>query len=87
MKNLRKLLRDVQQPDAESAKWFPALPAGFSTDEEAAVWRVQCMLMAAEIRYGMYLKLLQAQIQIPSIGYNKDKWPLPPWLVSLPQAL
>lgn len=81
MGKLMKVLRDFQEPWAVWAKCFPPIPPQFSTDEDATVWRVQCMLMGAEIRYSMYLKVLEKWILDHGIESSKDEWPLPPWYV------
>lgn len=81
MSKLRNVLRDVQRPDLAWAACFPPIPPQFSTTEDIVVWRVQCMLMGAEIRYSMYLKVLEKWILDHGIKSPKDQWPLPPWYV------
>jgi hypothetical protein len=59
--------------------WFPVPPRRLANEDEAARWRVQCLLMNAEVRYGLYLRLLNDWIATKGRGAPVQVWPLPPW--------
>ncbi len=61
------------------ASWFPKPPRRLANEDEAARWRVQCLLMNAEVRYGLYLRLLSDWIFKRGKGAPSESWPLPPW--------
>lgn len=56
---------------------YPPEPASCSTPDR---WRVQCLLMAAEFRYGLYLRMLKQWVQpVMRKTYKlSEEWPLPP---------
>ena len=61
------------------ANWFPASPRPLVNEDTAARWRVQCLLMSAEVRYGLYLRLLSDWIAAKGHGAPVESRPLPPW--------
>ncbi len=61
------------------ANWFPAPPRRLANEDEAARWRVQCLLMGAEVRYALYLRLLSDWIATNGHGAPVESRPLPPW--------
>jgi hypothetical protein len=77
MRKLKVILDDTEKSGANEAL-YPAPPPGYSGLEKDAGWRAQCLLMSAEIRYPMYLQLLEKWVTAHSTA-SKDEWPLPPW--------
>jgi hypothetical protein len=79
MRKFKGILEDTEQPSLNES-FYPAPPAGVSTPEMKASWRVQCLMMSAEVRYSMYLQLLEKWVTThPGAAGSKDQWPLPPW--------
>ncbi|KAG7284454.1 hypothetical protein NEMBOFW57_010827 [Staphylotrichum longicolle] len=63
---------------------FPAPPRGLVDQDEGGRWRVQCLLMNAEVRYALYLRLLNDWvIANKSKGATPNNRPLPPWDVAI----
>ncbi|KAJ5825222.1 hypothetical protein N7474_002360 [Penicillium riverlandense] len=82
MRKFKCILNDVEYPSRHADR-FPPPPPGVSGPEEEARWRVQCLLMSAEVRYSMYLQSLERWIASHGLQSPKDEWPLPPWCDSL----
>ncbi|KAJ5604818.1 hypothetical protein N7510_009972 [Penicillium lagena] len=61
MRKFKCILDDVEQPSGQTRR-FPPLPPGISGQKEEARWRVQCLLMSAEVRYSIYLQILERWI-------------------------
>ena len=76
MRRFRQLLDDVRNP-GRYASLYPDQPLETSPDD-AGKWRVQCVLMNAEVRYSLYLKLLEEWAPKRNRSRKTD-WPLPPW--------
>lgn len=83
MRKLKDIL-DFARVPGRDASLFPTPPAECKSWEQAAQWRVQCILMSAEVRYPMYLKLLESRIlQAGKKGDQQDvELVLPPWYVT-----
>ncbi|KAK1835718.1 hypothetical protein QBC39DRAFT_378426 [Podospora conica] len=82
IRRFKQLLEDVRYP-GPYANLYPKQPPGTSP-QDAGTWRVQCLLMNAEIRYSLYLQLLEdwASKRNRSAKTLTD-WPVPPWDVAL----
>ena len=78
MRKFKRILEDAEQPGNYTHR-FPPPPRGVSGQEQEGKWRVQCLLMSAEVRYSRYLQTLGAWIGSYGIKTPKDEWPLPPW--------
>lgn len=80
MRKLRGIIDYARLPGRD-ASLFPRPPAGCDDQEQAAQWRVQCILMSAEVRYPMYLKLLESRVlEARKRGKRQDiELVLPPW--------
>lgn len=83
MRKFKRILEDVEHHPGWHADRFPSLPTGVSGPGIEGKWRVQCLLMNAEIRYSMYLGLLEKWITAHEPDAPKDEWPLPPWYDNL----
>lgn len=77
MRKLKGILDDTEQSGEDEA-FYPAPPPGHEGSEKRGGWRLQCLLMSAEIRYPMYLRLLESWVTAHGAA-SKDEWPLPPW--------
>ncbi|KAJ2982792.1 hypothetical protein NQ176_g1142 [Zarea fungicola] len=84
MRKLKQILDYARNP-GDDASLFPPPPAGCTSNEQEAQWRVQCLLMSAEMRYPMYLKLLESCMLQPDGGSRRQKSELviPPWDVAI----
>ncbi|ATY65423.1 hypothetical protein A9K55_001594 [Cordyceps militaris] len=84
MRKLKSILDYARYPGRDASR-FPPLPAGCSGEDQAAQWRVQCILMSAEMRYPMYLKLLEAHmLQSEKNGRRQGlEMVVPPWDVAI----
>ncbi|KAH8705709.1 hypothetical protein BGW36DRAFT_422251 [Talaromyces proteolyticus] len=82
MRKFKRILEDVERPGRHAHK-FPRPPPGVSGQENEGKWRVQCLLMSAEVRYSLYLQTLERWIASYGLKSPKDKWPLPPWDVAI----
>lgn len=79
MQRFSRIIQDAASPGPHADR-FPASPRRLKTKKEAGQWRVQCLLMNAEVRYSLYLRLLEDWL-VENKGYTPehDSWPLPPW--------
>lgn len=77
MRKFKGIFDDTEKAGANEAL-YPAPPPGDLGLEKNAGWRAQCLLMSAEIRYPMYLQLLEKWVTAHGTA-SKDEWPLPPW--------
>lgn len=80
MQKLKGIVDYARHPGRDAAL-FPAPPAGCDGEQEAAQWRLQSILMSAEVRYPMYLKLLESHM-IRSRRNSLRQEPdlvVPPW--------
>ena len=83
MRRFRLMIQDAQSPGPRADR-FPAPPSPLPVEEDAAAWRVQALLMNAEVRYGLYLRLLDEWVAANrAAAANLDNWPLPPWYASI----
>lgn len=78
MQKFKRILEDAARPGRYTHR-FPRPPFGVSGQEKEGKWRVQCLLMSAEVRYSMYLQTLERWIASHGLKAPRDKWPLPPW--------
>jgi hypothetical protein len=78
MQKFKCILESAEQPGGDT-KAFPTPPSRILDQEEEGKWRVQCLLMSAEVRYSMYLQILNKWVTSHGIQTPKDPWPLPPW--------
>lgn len=81
MQKFKCILDSAEQP-GEHTKAFPTPPPRIS-DQEEGKWRLQYLLMSAEVRYSMYIQFLNRLITSRGIQSSKDEWPLPPWYDNL----
>lgn len=78
MRRFKQLLEDVRNPGPYTGL-YPEQPLGTSA-EDAGSWRVQCLLMNAEIRYSLYLQLLEDWVSKRNRSRKSlSDLPLPPW--------
>ena len=83
MRRFKQLLEDVRNPGPYT-DLYPEQPLETSP-EDAGKWRVQCLLMNAEIRYSLYLQLLEDWVSKRNRSRKSlSDWPLPPWYVPPP---
>ncbi|KAK3196513.1 hypothetical protein K4F52_000395 [Lecanicillium sp. MT-2017a] len=75
IQKFRLILDDTANPPSNLAAKYPELPRTFHGDDDTAQWRVQCLLMNAEVRYAQYLRLLDRRAT--------SSKPLPPWDVAI----
>jgi hypothetical protein len=78
MRKFKRILEDAENPGRHADR-FPPPPPGVSGQEQEGKWRVQCLLMSAEVRYARYLDMLAGWIAYYGEKAPKDQWPLPPW--------
>jgi hypothetical protein len=78
MRKFKRILEDAERPGTHAHR-FPPPPPGVSSQEQEGKWRVQCLLMSAEVRYSRYLLMLERWIRSYGVKAPKDEWPLPPW--------
>ncbi len=79
MRRFRLIIQDAESPGAHADR-FPDPPRALPAEDEAARWRVQALLMNAEVRYALYLRLLEEWVVAnKEAAENPDNWPLPPW--------
>jgi len=81
MIKFRRIIQDIKYPKTYT-EWFPESPNKIYNQkhELAATWRVQALLMNAEVRYSLYLRFLRDWInQNHEKAADKENWPLPPW--------
>ncbi|OAA74851.1 hypothetical protein LEL_06839 [Akanthomyces lecanii RCEF 1005] len=84
MRKLKGIVHYARYPGRD-ASLFPAPPAGCNGEEQAAQWRLQSILMNAEVRYPMYLKLLESRM-LQSRQNRRRQEPdlvVPPWDVAI----
>ncbi|KAJ4147136.1 hypothetical protein LMH87_001683 [Akanthomyces muscarius] len=84
MRKLKGIVHYARYPGRD-ASLFPAPPAGCNGEEQAAQWRLQSILMNAEVRYPMYLKLLESRM-LQSRRNRRRQEPdlvVPPWDVAI----
>ena len=81
MQKFKRILEDAENPSSGGNHRFPPVPARvfLSQEDEEAKWRVQCLLMSAEVRYSMYLQVLEKWISSHGVQSPKDEWPLLSW--------
>ena len=84
MRIFKRIIDDARAP-GENAERYPKAPDGVSSEQDLAQWRVQSLLMSAEVRYSMYLTVLYKWCAEPGNHFEKDigNWPLPPWDVAI----
>ncbi|CAI7566607.1 unnamed protein product [Penicillium manginii] len=82
MRKFKRILEDAEQPGNYTHR-FPPPPRGVSGQEQEGKWRVQCLLMSAEVRYSRYLRMLESWIGSHGVKTPKNEWPLPPWDVAI----
>ncbi|KAJ6000280.1 hypothetical protein N7481_000689 [Penicillium waksmanii] len=82
MRKFKRILEDAERPGRYTHR-FPPPPPGVSGQEQEGKWRVQCLLMSAEVRYSRYLQMLARWIGSHGVKTPKDEWPLPPWDVAI----
>ncbi len=75
MKKFSLIIKDAENPELHTSR-YPAAPATATKPRDVKMWKVQCLLMAAEFRYSMYLDLLEKKY---AQAVSKQDWPLPPW--------
>jgi len=79
MRRFRRIIQDTTTPRRHPNR-FPAPPRRLANEDEAGTWRVQCLLLNAEVRYALYLRLLNDWVVAnKGKGVTADNWPLPPW--------
>jgi hypothetical protein len=79
MQKFKCILEDAEHPSSGKHRFPPVPPRVILSQEEEAKWRLQCLLMSAEVRYSMYLQILENWISLHGLQSPKDQWPLPPW--------
>jgi len=81
MRRFKRITLDAASPGPHADR-FPAPPRPLSNERELKRWRVQCLLMSAEVRYPLYLRLLENWVvNNKDKAADRDNWPLPPWQV------
>jgi len=86
MKRFQCIIDGARSPVQFSDR-FPPPPtsAEVTSEEELGRWRVQALLMSAEVRYSLYLRFLRDWVNdFPEQRADKSSWPLPPWYVGPP---
>jgi hypothetical protein len=81
MQRFQCILNGIKHP-VRDADRFPDPPNGIKSREHelTGIWRVQCFLMSAEVRYSMYLRFLRGWVlNNQERAEDKQGWPLPPW--------
>lgn len=79
MRRFTLIIQHAASPTLDPNR-FPAPPRGLVDQDEGGRWRVQCLLMNAEVRYGLYLRLLNDWVVAnKGKGATHDSRPLPPW--------
>lgn len=63
MRKFKRILEDAENPGRHADR-FPPPPPGVSGQEQEGMWRVQCLLMSAEVRYARYLDMLVRWIEL-----------------------
>ncbi|OOQ84106.1 hypothetical protein PEBR_31789 [Penicillium brasilianum] len=82
MRRFKCILEDAEQP-SKPTQAFPPPPPRILGQKDEAKWNLQCLLMSAEVRYSMYLRILARWITSRDFQSSRDEWPLPPWDVAI----